>query len=186
GGRRSDRKLFRARCSACHDPSRVFHRRASLDEWREIVERMRRMPQSGISPAEAKRIVAYLRSLRPRRPVGSKGGRRVGGRKAYGPEWLSILETATVRDGRVRLGGRIYTVRIRAGEVRLHDAPKSRTWVVSLTPEGRPGRTARIERWQVGAKTYEVHLVLYERRGETVRLGRALRVKSSAPPPARR
>jgi hypothetical protein len=180
-------KLFRARCSACHDPSRVYHRQASPAEWREIVERMRRMPHSGIARADAKQILAYLVSLsaRPegRRP-GTKGGKRLGGRKAYGPEWLSILETATVRDGKARLGGRAYGATIEDRVVRLRSRAKRRT--VSLTADGRPGRTALIDRWQVGSKTYEVHVVFYERRGEVVRLARALRVKSSAPPPARR
>ena len=51
------RRLFLARCSTCHDPGRVSHRGASRGEWREIVFRMQRMPQSGISKADANKII---------------------------------------------------------------------------------------------------------------------------------
>ena len=56
----SPKRLFRRRCSSCHAPARVFHRAAGRGEWREIVDRMRRMPQSGISPEDADIIVDYL------------------------------------------------------------------------------------------------------------------------------
>ena len=64
----SPKRLFRRRCSTCHGPARVFHREAGRREWREIIDRMRRMPQSGISPAEAEIILEYLVSLRGKRP----------------------------------------------------------------------------------------------------------------------
>ncbi len=168
GGGPSARALFLARCSACHDPGRVSHRVASRDEWREIVYRMQRMPQSGISPADAAAILDHLAAPARRAPKAS-----VGGRKAYGKEWLSILETATVRDGAVRIGGRDYKASVKGLTVFLRRGKRSRT--VALSDDGKPARTAITDEWRIGRTRYEVHLVLYEVRGDTVRLGRALR-----------
>ncbi len=166
------RELFLARCSACHDPGRVHHRRASRDEWREIVDRMRRMPQSGISPRDAEVILDYLVSLGEAAP--DAGEEALGGRSAYGPKWLSVLEVATVREDRVRLGGVLYEVERDHLELTLRPDKKVRH-VVSLTEKGAAGKTARLDRWKVGRVAYEVHLVLYQIRGETVRVGRALK-----------
>ena len=164
--------VFLKRCSACHDPGRVYHRVAQRDEWREIVERMRRMPQSGISRAEADVILKYLVSLRgggaPRARVAS-----IGGRAAYGKEWLSVLETATVKKKAVRLGGKDYRVAANGLTVSLRRG--KRTYTVALTPEGKVKRTALLDRWRVGTVTYELHVILYSVHGRTLRVGRALR-----------
>lgn len=177
------RELFLARCSTCHDPGRVNHRRAGRDEWREIVDRMRRMPQSGISPKDGEIILDYLVSLNEGAPVPSEES-ALGGRKAYGPKWLSVLEVATVREDRVRLGGVVYEVERDDLELTLRPDKEVRHHV-SLTAEGAAGKTALLDRWTVGAFTYEVHLVLYEIRGENCRVGRALRRVRRAPAAAR-
>jgi len=161
--------LFLSRCSACHDPGRVYHRTASRGEWKEIVNRMARMPQSGIAPRDAAIILDYLVSLRGRAPQGA----RIGGRAAYGKEWLSILNVAAVHDGRVRLGRASFAAERDGLQVTLKRGKKR--YVVSLTEDGKAGKTAQIDRWKVGSATYELHLVLYEVRGDTVRIARALR-----------
>jgi len=170
-GEPAAKRLFLQRCSACHDPSRVYHRQAARGEWKEIVDRMRRMPQSGISPRDAEVILGYLVSLRGKAPAPPQA--RLGGKSAFGGEWLSILQTATVRDGAVGLGRRTYdatrdglTVSLRYGR---------RTRVVSLTADGKPCETSVLDRWRVGKTTYELHLVLYELAGDTVRVARALK-----------
>lgn len=166
---REAKKLFEKRCSACHDPGRVYHRTADRDEWREIVQRMRRMPQSGITRADAKIILDYLVSLR------GGGDRRdaLGGRAAYGEEWLSVLETALVKDGRVRLGGRDYTAERDGKSVTLRYRGKE--YAVALPEGDEAPTTARTGGWRIGETRYEVHLVLYRIRGDAVRIGRALR-----------
>ena len=163
-------RLFLARCSTCHDPGRVYHRDARRDEWREVVYRMQRMPQSGITPKEAETILDYLVSLRGNaRPA---TGRR-GGRDAYGDEWLSILETATVKDGKVRLGGRTYGVKVDGLTAALKRGRKS--WTAALGDDGKPALTARLDGWKIGDVAYEIHLVFYEVRDGRVRIARALR-----------
>jgi hypothetical protein len=162
------RALFLRRCSSCHDPNRVYHRVADRDEWREIVERMRRMPQSGISPEDARTILDYLVSLR-RAPAKESDG----GREAYGDEWLSVLETARVREGRARLGGREYEVAVDGRSATLRHGKE--THVVALPGEDGAPLTARVAQWQVGDARYEVHLILYRVRGGSAVLGRALR-----------
>ncbi len=176
-GRSAAAKLFRARCASCHDPSRVFHRRASASQWRATVDRMRRMPHSGITKADADKIVQYLVDLGGKRPAALGGKpKRLGGRRAYGKEWLAVLETARVNDGEVSLGGRDYTARVAGNEVTLWHT-KGKPFVVSLDPAGRAGRTQRVDSWKVGRKTYAVHLIFYERIGDQARLGLALRVE---------
>lgn len=167
-------RLFLARCSTCHDPGRVYHRRADRDEWREVVRRMQRMPQSGIAPREADRIIDYLVSLRGRTRAPANDGREsVGGREAYGKEWLSVLEIATVSEGGVRLGGRDYKVEVDGRSAVLTRGRKSH--LVGLDDRGRPAATARVNGWKIGDTAYEIHLVFYEIRAGRVRLGRALR-----------
>jgi len=171
---RTPEQLFRARCSTCHAASRVGHRMATRDEWREIVDRMRRMPQSGISPADAQVILDYLVSRRGEAQAPPATGERRGGRTAYGPEWLSILETAVVVEDRVRLGDVTYEVD-RAGDAAIlfldgEEHPLS-------LPEGKvAARTVRIDAWKLAGRTYEIHIVLYEIAGKRLRLARALRV----------
>jgi len=58
---RSDYELFAARCSKCHSLARPLE--ASIDDdvfWKEYVERMRRQPGSGISPADEVGILRFL------------------------------------------------------------------------------------------------------------------------------
>jgi len=166
------RQLFLARCSSCHDPGRVYHRQATRGEWREIVDRMRRMPQSGISPSDAGVILDYLVSLREAPEESEEPP--LGGRAAYGRKWLSILETAEVREDRVQLGSVLYEVERDDLTLTLRPDKKVRH-IVSLTEKGAVGKTARLDRWSIGPVTYELHLVLYEIRGETVRVARALK-----------
>ena len=162
-------QVFQARCSTCHDPSRVFHRTASRDEWREIVDRMRRMPQSGISPKDAAVILDYLVSLDGRAPA--KAGDVLGGRDAWGPEWISVLGTAPLEKDRVRLGGVEYEAEREGLTVTLRHL---KTHVVSLTPEGLPGKTSPLDSWKIVKTTYEVHLIPYEIANDRVRVGLAL------------
>ncbi|MGH7163643.1 MAG: hypothetical protein ACREID_09170 [Planctomycetota bacterium] len=162
--------LFLARCTACHDPSRVHHREADRDEWREIVDRMRRMPHSGISPSDGKILVDYLVSLRG--GSAPETGAR-GGRAAYGDDWLSILETARVRDGKARLGGREYAVEVDGDAAILRHGGRAHR--VALPGGGRAARTALVDRWRVGGARYEVHLLLYEVGGSAVRVARGLK-----------
>ncbi len=171
-GSSGPRELFLARCSSCHDPGRVYHRQASRDEWREIVDRMRRMPQSGISPRDAPVILDYLVSLgeTPREIEEPP----LGGRAAYGRKWFSILETAEVREDRVQLGGILYEVERDDLTLTLRPDKKVRH-IVSLTEKGAALETALLDRWSIGQVAYELHLVLYEIRGETVRVARALK-----------
>lgn len=167
----SPRELFLKRCSACHAPGRVFHRTADRDEWREIVERMRRMPQSGISKKDAAIILDYLVSLSGRSADG--GAEAHGGRAVYGDAWLSVLETAGVKDGRVRIGGKEYEA-VRDG-LRVTLRRKGEEHLLSLPSGDGAPRTARVDGWKIGETRYEVHLILYRIRGEHVRIGRALR-----------
>jgi len=169
------RALFLKRCSACHAPDRVFHREATRGEWREIVNRMRRMPQSGISPKDADLILDYLVSLRG--AAAPDGGETLGGHRVFGRKrWLSIVEIRTATDGIVKIGGVSYgvehkgrTVTLRRGKTRL---------TLSFRGNGKPGKTAKLDAWKVGDTTYEVHLVLYSVRGDRVRIGRAIRRRS--------
>ncbi|HEX4338701.1 MAG TPA: hypothetical protein VH062_22500 [Polyangiaceae bacterium] len=58
---RSDYELFAVRCSKCHSLARPLE--ASIDDdafWKEYVERMRRQPGSGISPADEIPILRFL------------------------------------------------------------------------------------------------------------------------------
>ena len=141
GGRsRTDQeRLFRKRCSTCHDPGRVYHRNAGKDEWREIVDRMRRMPHSGITPTEAPIIIDYLVSLRGKRSAARKSGKTTRG------DWLSVLETAVVKDSRVRIGRHGYAVSTEGNSV-------------TLTRNGEehvigPERSARVGAWRIGKVT---------------------------------
>ena len=159
--RMKDAVLFRRRCSACHDPARVSHRRASRDGWREIVWRMQRMPQSGITPDEARQIVGYL------------AGRRAGARSArvrrtrkIETRFLAVLNTAKVRDQRARLGRRIFDVMVRGDIVTLTHADKKH--------EIRGEATAVIDSWRVGKTTYELHLFVVQRE-PTLRIGLGLK-----------
>jgi hypothetical protein len=58
---RPDYELFATRCSKCHSLARPLE--ASIDDdafWKEYVERMRRQPGSGISPADEIPILRFL------------------------------------------------------------------------------------------------------------------------------
>lgn len=164
------RTLFLARCSACHDPGRVSHRRASRDGWREIVFRMQRMPQSGISKADAAKIIDYLASIGRR---AARPGAVLGGRGSYGKEWLAILETAFVEDRHVTLGGRKYRASVEGLTVFLRRGKKTRT--LALTDKGKPAATSIVDEWRIGSTRYEIHLVLYQAGRGRTRLARALK-----------
>ena len=162
--------LVAARCSSCHSPNRLNHRALSRDGWRAVVERMRRMPQSGISSEDARRIVDYLARRDTKAPAARAARGRVG---RYGEPWLSILEIATARNDRVRLGGVEYEVE-RAGDGIVligENAEKALT----LPAGGKAARTYRVDGWRIGRIAYEVHVVLYEIGEERIRVARALK-----------
>lgn len=168
-------RLFRKRCSLCHDPMRVYHRIAGRDEWREIVTRMQRMPQSGISPADAKVIIEYLVSLRGQ-GVRKRARGRFGGRKAWGDEWISVLETARPgANGTVVLGGKRYKVSVDGLTGHLQRGKRGKLHTVTLDKNGRGGTTSLARSWKIGETPYEIHLILYAVRDGVPLFGRALR-----------
>jgi hypothetical protein len=58
---RDDYLMFARRCSKCHSLARPLQSDISTDTyWSEYVERMRRQPQSGISPREVPQILRFL------------------------------------------------------------------------------------------------------------------------------
>jgi hypothetical protein len=58
---RPDYELFAERCSKCHSLARPLESGISDDTfWKEYVERMRRQPGSGISPADEVQILRFL------------------------------------------------------------------------------------------------------------------------------
>ena len=58
-------RLFRSRCSTCHTTNRALS--AEVEDWRTKVRKMRRKQGSAISPAEGKRIAAFLNYASQRR-----------------------------------------------------------------------------------------------------------------------
>ena len=58
---RADYELFAVRCSKCHSLARPLESGITDDAfWKEYVERMRRQPSSGISPADEISILRFL------------------------------------------------------------------------------------------------------------------------------
>jgi hypothetical protein len=58
---RADYQVFAQRCSKCHSLSRPLESGITDDAyWAEYVERMRRQPGSGISPADVPPILRFL------------------------------------------------------------------------------------------------------------------------------
>jgi len=79
---RADYEVFAQRCSKCHSLSRPLESGITDDAyWAEYVERMRRQPGSGISPADVPPILRFLHyyssDQRRRRHA---GGSRDGGK----------------------------------------------------------------------------------------------------------
>lgn len=52
--------LTERKCTACHERERFVEARHSPEQWRDIVDRMRRFPASSISPADAETILRCL------------------------------------------------------------------------------------------------------------------------------
>jgi hypothetical protein len=52
--------LAQRKCTACHDRDRIVYARMTAEEWRETVDKMRRLPGSSISPAEGETILRCL------------------------------------------------------------------------------------------------------------------------------
>lgn len=72
---RADYRVFAQRCSKCHALARPLESGITDDAyWAEYVERMRRQPGSGISPADVTPILRFLHyysaDQQRRRPVG--------------------------------------------------------------------------------------------------------------------
>ncbi len=60
-GIKSNYAVFRQKCSLCHQLSRPINCDFALpDEWSRYVKRMMFKPGSGITPADAKKIYAFL------------------------------------------------------------------------------------------------------------------------------
>src|SRR5262249_20938457 len=57
---RQAEELMRSRCARCHNLDRVVGARKDAQGWLETVNRMRALPGSGISEAEARTILSYL------------------------------------------------------------------------------------------------------------------------------
>lgn len=57
---REDYDVLAHRCSRCHTLTRVFNAPLDDDQWEAYVARMRRMPGSGISPADGERVLRFL------------------------------------------------------------------------------------------------------------------------------
>jgi ferredoxin-NADP reductase/mono/diheme cytochrome c family protein len=57
--------IMQQRCSRCHNLDRIFAARKDARGWAETVNRMRALPDSGLSVSEADIIVSYLASQRP-------------------------------------------------------------------------------------------------------------------------
>ncbi len=60
-------EVFKVRCSKCHPLTRPLNTRLKPEAWRQYVEKMKRRPGSGISPADGTRIVAFLQYREARR-----------------------------------------------------------------------------------------------------------------------
>jgi hypothetical protein len=74
---RPDYELFAERCSKCHSLARPLESGITDDVfWKKYVERMRRQPGSGISPADEERILRFLHyySLEKKDRQGRAGG----------------------------------------------------------------------------------------------------------------
>jgi len=52
--------LFQQKCSQCHDLKRATSRTETKEKWAEIVKQMQKKPGSGISDADASKILDYL------------------------------------------------------------------------------------------------------------------------------
>jgi hypothetical protein len=52
--------LAQRKCTACHDRDRIVHARMNAEEWRDTVDKMRRLPGSTISPVEGEVILRCL------------------------------------------------------------------------------------------------------------------------------
>ena len=62
------------RCSKCHNLDRIIGARKDVRGWLATVNRMRALPDSGISVADSRMIVSYLASqVTPRETPGSGG-----------------------------------------------------------------------------------------------------------------
>jgi ferredoxin-NADP reductase len=62
------------RCSKCHTLDRIAGARKDAQGWLTTVNRMRAMPDSGISEEESRTILSYLVSqMAPREPAGTEG-----------------------------------------------------------------------------------------------------------------
>jgi ferredoxin-NADP reductase len=66
------------RCSKCHDLERVVSARKDARGWLSTVNRMRRLPASGISEEDVKTIVLFLASQKPLEQSDPQAGLAVG------------------------------------------------------------------------------------------------------------
>ncbi len=68
-------KIFAARCSKCHTLARPINTDMTASGWKMYVKRMMNKPDSGISPANAKRIYKFLKFYQKKKDAAkAKGG----------------------------------------------------------------------------------------------------------------
>lgn len=53
-------ELTEQRCTTCHERDRIVYARMNTEDWRETIDRMRRMPGSTIKPGETDTILYCL------------------------------------------------------------------------------------------------------------------------------
>jgi hypothetical protein len=72
-------ETFAHRCSRCHAVDRALAvRHGTAAEWRDVVDRMRRLPHSGIASADVRPItefLVYFSTSDADRPSGREGAR---------------------------------------------------------------------------------------------------------------
>jgi mono/diheme cytochrome c family protein len=101
--------LFEQECSQCHDLSRVNARTEAKERWAEIVKKMQAKPGSGISDADAARILDYLvaghaaasegQSLFEQKCSQCHGLTRVTSRAATKKQWEAIVAKMKAKTG---------------------------------------------------------------------------------------
>jgi hypothetical protein len=70
-------EVFAQRCSRCHSLSRPLNSGfTDMDQWRSYVRRMRRQPNSGISPSDEQVILVFVEYYNQQRTAARSGGAR--------------------------------------------------------------------------------------------------------------
>jgi len=101
--------LFEQKCSQCHELSRATARTETKERWAEIVKKMQAKPGSGITDADADRILDYLvaghaaasegQSLFEQKCSRCHGLTRVTSRAATKEQWEAIVAKMKAKTG---------------------------------------------------------------------------------------